>query len=79
VSVNDTSWLMRTRFTGTWFDERNDVGAGPYALIGHPTGRLAVDPRKRLQPLNVELGRGQEGEHGGQQELTRLWTPQQPI
>ena len=29
VSVNDTAWLMRTRFTGTWFDERGDVGAGP--------------------------------------------------
>ena len=30
VSVNDTSWLMRTRFEDTWFDERKDVGAGPY-------------------------------------------------
>jgi hypothetical protein len=30
VSVNDTMWLMRTRFTGTWFDERSDVGAGPF-------------------------------------------------
>jgi hypothetical protein len=28
LTVNDTSWLMRTRFTGTWFDERKDVGAG---------------------------------------------------
>jgi len=30
VTLNTTSWLMRTRFTGTWFDERSDVGAGPY-------------------------------------------------
>ena len=30
VSVNDTSWLMRTRFTNTWFDETKDVGAGPF-------------------------------------------------
>ena len=30
VSVNDTSWLMRTRFEDTWFDERKDVGSGPY-------------------------------------------------
>lgn len=52
VAVNDTMWLMRTHFEGTfrtrahkhtrahththtqppgtWFDERSDVGAGPY-------------------------------------------------
>ena len=30
VALNDTMWLMRTRFTGTWFDERADVGAGPH-------------------------------------------------
>jgi hypothetical protein len=30
VSLNKTMWLMRTRFTGTWFDERADVGAGPF-------------------------------------------------
>lgn len=34
VSVNDTAWLMRTRFQGTWFDETGlktpDVGAGAY-------------------------------------------------
>ena len=30
ISLNDTMWLMRTRFTGTWFDERSDVGAGPF-------------------------------------------------
>ena len=30
ISLNDTAWLMRTRFEGTWFDERKDVGAGPY-------------------------------------------------
>ena len=30
VTRNTTSWLMRTRFAGTWFDERADVGAGPF-------------------------------------------------
>lgn len=33
VSLNDTMWIMRTHFEGTWFDNsgeiRPDVGAGP--------------------------------------------------
>jgi dipeptidase len=30
ISVNTTMWLMRGHYEGTWFDDRQLVGAGPY-------------------------------------------------
>jgi len=30
VAVNDTMWYMRAHYTGTWFDQRTDVGAGAF-------------------------------------------------
>eukprot|EP01062_Namystynia_karyoxenos_P031568 TRINITY_DN23419_c0_g1_i1.p1 TRINITY_DN23419_c0_g1~~TRINITY_DN23419_c0_g1_i1.p1 ORF type:complete len:570 (+),score=157.83 TRINITY_DN23419_c0_g1_i1:77-1786(+) len=52
VAVNESMWLMRNRFTGTWFDERNDVGAGPFhaeyrqrPLLWHAEGKTYVNER----------------------------------
>lgn len=30
LSLNDTFWVTRTKFEGTWFDSSQDVGAGPF-------------------------------------------------
>lgn len=53
VTLNDTMWLMRTRFTGTWFDERGDVGAGPFhaeyrarPLFWQSKGKKHVQPQQ---------------------------------
>jgi len=52
LSVNNSMWLMRTRFSGTWFDESNDVGAGAFhaeyrqrPLLWHHDGKAYVNER----------------------------------
>jgi len=30
VPLNQTMWLMRSHYRGSWFDQRGDVGAGPF-------------------------------------------------
>ena len=30
LSLNDTFWLMRSHYEGSWFDDRKELGAGPY-------------------------------------------------
>jgi dipeptidase len=30
LTLNDTLWGMRSHYEGTWFDTREDIGAGPY-------------------------------------------------
>ena len=60
VALNDTMWLMRTHFTGTWFDETTDVGAGPYHAEfrdGPSTwksgGKLYTNERTVSEPYNA--------------------------
>ena len=30
LSLNDTMWQMRSHYEGSWFDDREELGAGPY-------------------------------------------------
>jgi len=72
VGLNQTMWIMRSHYRGSWFDQRSDIGAGSFqSEIRMRPGSWKLDGRQYVNERNI----GYQGTFFNFVAQSRGWMP----